>query len=374
MRIFSWVLAAALSAYACHLSVQHATPIDAALPFLAVILTVVAWASTPTVMLAVPLLIGGEMLFGDERVRLLWFGAVVAGALVYAFAANGTDETDGKSAEAAGPYRALYVAGAAILLLRWIPFPVESWIREGFLLAFCLAIVALLRSTPFALFVGVATALFTPAVPLRTLFFPMLILMLAAFVRRALPRLTVPALALVAVMVLFFPWSGIVARATPYFFRNARPATERHHINQALAASKELTIEVPERATALIVSGANVPRMVRGTVLGVLQCGPSHPSHSSYSSHRSPADCQPRPIVIGDASDWGYLRRENFYAARNPLPRDPAGRVRDYGYAAWIDGAGRVPLPRGARTIRVTADPRLPQGSSLQVEAFELER
>ena len=49
----------------------------------------------------------------------------------------------------------------------------------------------------------------------------------------------------------------------------------------------------------------------------------------------------------------------------------PAGTIRDYGYAAWIDGAGRVALPRGARTIRVTADAALPADASLQVEGFE---
>ena len=76
---------------------------------------------------------------------------------------------------------------------------------------------------------------------------------------------------------------------------------------------------------------------------------------------------------IGDIADWGYMRRDAWNHAHNPLPRQPVGRVRDYGYAAWVDGAGRIPLPKGARTIRVTADASLPPGASLQVEGFELE-
>jgi hypothetical protein len=55
------------------------------------------------------------------------------------------------------------------------------------------------------------------------------------------------------------------------------------------------------------------------------------------------------------------------------VPRDPAGKIRDYGYAAWVDGAGRVALPRGAARIRVTAAASLPKDAALQVEAFELQ-
>jgi hypothetical protein len=53
------------------------------------------------------------------------------------------------------------------------------------------------------------------------------------------------------------------------------------------------------------------------------------------------------------------------------LPRDPAGHIREYGYAAWLDGAGRLPLPPGTRTIVVTVDAALPPGALLQVEGFE---
>ena len=77
-------------------------------------------------------------------------------------------------------------------------------------------------------------------------------------------------------------------------------------------------------------------------------------------------------IRVGDVSDWGYMRREQIYQSRNPLPRDSAGQLRGYGYEAWVDGAGRVPLPRNARSVRVTADAALPEGALVQVERFEI--
>jgi hypothetical protein len=46
--------------------------------------------------------------------------------------------------------------------------------------------------------------------------------------------------------------------------------------------------------------------------------------------------------------------------------------LRDYGYVAWVDGAGLVTLPPNAKTIRVTADPSLPGDAALQVEGFAL--
>ncbi|HVR38589.1 MAG TPA: hypothetical protein VMU84_05800, partial [Thermoanaerobaculia bacterium] len=163
-------------------------------------------------------------------------------------------------------------------------------------------------------------------------------------------RAALPSTIAVAFVIIFFAWSGIVARALPYFLRPARPTLPRLTIAQALAPSQSVVLDVPDGVHSLIVSGANVPRLKRGTLLGTLDA---------------------RPIRIGDVSDWGYTRREFFYGTHNPLPRDAAGKIRGYGYDAWIDGAGRIPLPRGARRIRVTAAATLPRDASLQVEAFE---
>ena len=81
MENLRWIAAAALSAYACHLAVHHTTPIDYALPLLALAVTFLARLSYPAVMLGVPLLIVAEIAFPDEQLRLLTFGAILAAAV-----------------------------------------------------------------------------------------------------------------------------------------------------------------------------------------------------------------------------------------------------------------------------------------------------
>lgn len=248
-----------------------------------------------------------------------------------------------------GPLLAL----AAIVLLRWIPFSEVRLGRELFLLAIAALIVLVLDRTPFAIALAVIAALITPAIPLRTLLLPLAVLFVAVLAKVfGMPKLKLawPSTIALSFVMLFFAWSGVVARAFPYFLQRARPEIPRVTLAEALPANKALTFDVPPGATSLIVSGANVARMPRGTPLGTVGS---------------------QTIRIGDASDWGYLRREYFYGTRNPLPRDPAGKLRDYGYSAWVDGAGRVALPANARTIRVVADAALPPGASLQVEGFE---
>jgi hypothetical protein len=247
----------------------------------------------------------------------------------------------------------LLIAISAILLLRWIPFSEVHLGRELFLLAIATLIVLVLGRTPFAVALSVIVVLITPAIPLRTLLLPTAVLIIAVLARTfGMPRIRLawPSAMAVAFVMLFFAWSGVIARAFPYFLKHARPEIPRFTVAQAFPANAALTLDVPPGAKSLIVSGANVSHLPRGTRLGTLDG---------------------RPIAIGEASDWGYLRRAHYYGTRNPLPRDPAGRLRDYGYAAWVDGAGRIPLPPNARTIRVTVDAALPQGASLQVEGFE---
>jgi hypothetical protein len=342
VKSLAWIVSAALSAYACSLAVHHPTPVDQALPLMAVLVTVLAWATYPAVMVAVPMLIAAEIAIPDEGMRLLVFGLIWSAAACCRFQSGGK------------PPHSMAIAVVCIVLLRWIPLSNVLIARELFLLALALAIVLVLGSTPFAIAAGVITALITPAVPLRTLLLPLAVLAVAIAARTfGMPRLrlTLPSTIAVGFAMLFFAWSGIVARAFPYFWKQATPERMRIGIHDAVAPGQTRTWPVPENAQALIVSGANVPRFRRGTLLGTING---------------------TPVRIGDAADWGYMRRDHYFGARNPLPRDPAGKIRDYGYAAWVDGAGRVPLPRGARTITVTADARLPQDASLQVEAFEL--
>ncbi|MFP5245743.1 MAG: hypothetical protein ACLGH0_03530, partial [Thermoanaerobaculia bacterium] len=322
VKAVSWVLAAALAAFACQLVITHATPIDRALPLLAVLATLLAALSYAEVMVAVPVLMVAEICIADETTRLLAFGLCVA------------------------------AAATLIVLLRWIPFP-EHLGRELFLLTIAVLIVVVLGRTPFAVLIGVITTLITPAIPLRTVALPVIVLIVALLARLfGMPRLQLRWVSAVVLgfVLLFFPWSGVVARAFPYFLKRAAPVVHRSAGADALPANGSVTLQVPEGTTSVIVSGANVARMKRGTPIGRID---------------------DRVIRIGDVADWGYTRREAYYGARNPLPRDPAGRIRGYGYDAWLDGAGRIPLRPGDRTIVVTADAALPPGATLQVEGFE---
>lgn len=347
MKPFQWIASAALSAYACHLAVLHATPIDRALPLVAVVLTVLAAVSYPALMVGVPLLIVTEVAVSDESLRLLAFGAIVAVSFATALGAREREErVDG---------RTVAIALAAIVLLRWIPLSGVQPGRELFLLIVAAAIVFVLGQTPFAVLVAVVATLVTPAVPLRTLLLPLLVLFVATMARLfGLPRLRLAWLSAagVGLALLFFAWSGVVARAFPWFLRKAESQLARTVVAHSLTAGQRDALAVPPDARSLIVSGANVAKLKRGTLLGTIDPGAT-------------------PVRIGDASDWGSTRREHFYGSRNPLPADSAGRIRDYGYAAWVDGAGRIALPEGARTIVVTAAPSLPAGASLQVEGFE---
>lgn len=346
MKQLQWIVAAAASAFACHFAVVHTTPIDRALPFIAAIVAVVAWAHDDVaVLVAVPALMLAEIAIGDEGMRLVAMGVIVAAGLLSSLVARKPSNS------------ATILTVASVLLLRWIPLP-DHPAREVALIALAVITCYVLGRTPFAVAVSVLAALVTPAVPLRTLALPLLVLFAAALARMfGMPRLrlAVPSAIALGFALTFFAWSGLVARAFPYFLKAPHPPGEKYLVNAALAASQSATLYVPDGARALIVSGANVPRLRRGALLGIIQPGNI-------------------AVRIGDAADWGYLRRDAFYGARNPLPRDPAGKVRGYGYAAWIDGAGRVLLPRGARFIRVTADAHLPPAASLQVEGFEIVR
>jgi hypothetical protein len=348
-----WIAAAALSAYASSLAVHQTTPIDAALPLLAVAVTFLAWLTVPALMLGVPMLIVAEIAIPDETTRLLAFGAIVAACIACANVGRASARPPEGRAEA----RRMFVALVAVILLRWLPLQDLLWGREVILLILTAAIVIVLGRTPFAVAVAVITALVTPAIPMRTLWVPLVVLLVGAAARTVgMPalRLTWPSTMLLGFVMLFFAWSGIVARAFPYFLREPTPRKERWTVAHALPANESRTYEVPHHATALILSGANVAHFRRGAVLGRIEPGGL-------------------TVRIDDAADWGYLRRDAWHRAHNPLPRVSAGKIRDYGYSAWVDGAGRVPLPPGACTIRVTADAKLPQGASLQVEGFELE-
>jgi hypothetical protein len=158
---------------------------------------------------------------------------------------------------------------------------------------------------------------------------------------------------LLALPLTFFAWSGAFARALPIMLRGGPPRLERVPVRIALAAGQSTDVDLPPGARGLILSGANVPRLERGAVLGTIE-----PGHIV--------------VRIGDVADWGSLRRDHYYASRNPLPRRPGGLVRGYGQTAWIDASGRIAVKPGR--VIVTADPKLPPQASLQIDAIEMRR
>ena len=345
-------IAAVLSAYAGAVVTQFSTPIDRALPLIAVVLTIVAAISHPSIQLAAPLLIAGEIAIVDERVRLLWFGLVIG----IAFAAAALCHSEPERSERGGIRAGVLVAGS-IVLLRWIPMTnVVIW-RELLLIAIAFTIMLALRATTFGIAVAVAAALFTPLIPLRTIGFPIAVLIVVAILRLIdVPpiRFDVASSLTLAVMLLFFAWSGVFARAARTVLRGLPSETPREAVRMALAPGQTIILDVPPNASAVILSGANISRLRLGTVVGSIDNV---------------------PIRIGDVADWGFLRREHFYGARNRLPDNPAGELRGYGQNAWIDGAARFPIrgPRpAARGLRITADPRLFATARLQIDAFEL--
>lgn len=313
------VVAAIAAALACAASVQFATPVDRALPFLAVVIVALA-LFRPAIGVAVPVLIVVENVIADEPTRLLAIGIVIA--LAFGFAS----------------VRAWIITLLAVLVLRWIPFHnVVLW-RELIILAGALAVAYVMQGPTLA----VLLALFSPAWPAKVAVMLFVIAVIAAFQLRRVKGNGL----VVAALIAFFPWSGVMARGWPAFVRPPHQGN-RQYVGLALKPGSAMTIDVPLHAAAVVVSGANVARLPCGTLLGTLDG---------------------KPIT---APDWGFMRRDQFFASRNCYPRNPAGRIRDYGISAWIDGADRIALPYEAHTIRVEVNPQLPKDALLQVEAFE---
>jgi hypothetical protein len=324
----------------------NGTPIDAALPLIAVVLTAAAAFTHPAVQLAIPLMIVAEIGVADERTRLMLFGIAIAVAFAGAIS---------HLCHRLSPY---VVAVAAIVILRWLPYEEVMPGRELLLIAMAVGIVVFLRATPIAIVVAVVATLFTPAIPLRTLALPLAVLMAAGIVRvfrLRIPNANIAAALLLAVPLLFFAWSGAFARTLPLMLRGVPSRATRQPVQMALRPGQSVELDVPGGSRSIVLSAANMARVREGTILGRIE---------------------PGGVVIrmGDVADWAAFRREQYHAARNRVPYKSAGLLRGYGQGAWIDGAGRVTLPRTASRIVVTADPSLPAAGRLQIDAFDMER
>ncbi|MEA2570885.1 MAG: hypothetical protein QOI24_2886 [Acidobacteriota bacterium] len=408
----AWLVAAVASAYACALAVPAATPIDRALPLVAVIVTLLAWsAESAALQVAVPLLIVAGIAIPDERLRLLTYGVIVAAAFAGSmWRPAATLET-----------QEIAIVIAAVALLRWIPFDSIVWWREAIILGGALLVLRATRNAPAATLAAAATPLF----PLKALAFPFLLAALAAllpqrfrlaaaivfaalvpFARYSFAPLLIaaalmmlcsvtdaPAKLMVLLVIVLFAWSGAAIHAMPPVFLAivlgialvgrlspivaaagglallfCMPATttfDRIPVDTALAPSQALLFDVaPSRRVVITASGANVSSMRSGT-LGTIE---------ALDAKRNVIAS--RPIAVGDVADWGFMRREHLFTSRNRLPRNPSWRLIGYGAESWFTGAGRITVdaPQHIEAVRITAAPSLPRAASLQIESIELPR
>jgi hypothetical protein len=408
------MLSALLAALALHFAARGATPVDAAMPFVGVVIVVLAWRCSALIEACVPLLVAAAIAFPEERMRLFAFGIIVAGAFAAAVATVPRRFVDCAA-----------VTIAAVLVLRWIPLGNVEVVREVIVL---LGALAVLSARPPIIVGAVAVALVTPTHPGKALLYPFVVaaivflvpsprergegaasaadegrhpagiaphpaltrhplpawrgegtvvavtlalltaahfaraehapLWVAAAVAVAMPllaraRVALPAYVAAIALVVLWPWSGLVARAMPSFFRAAPPSPRAQTIGVALAASQSIDIAVPPgtRRAIVVASGANVARLKEGRAIGSVN---------------------DTPIRIGDVADFGFMRREQFFMARNPLPARPVADIRGYGQAAFLYGAGVVVVP-GAESLHISAAADLPANARLQVESVAFE-
>ena len=120
-----------------------------------------------------------------------------------------------------------------------------------------------------------------------------------------------------------------------------------------ISASQSIEVSVPPgtKRAVVVASGANVARLKSMRVIGTIDA---------------------TPIRIGDVADFGFMRREQFFTARNPLPARPVADIRGYGQTAFLYGAGFVVVP-GAESLHISAAPDLPANARLQVESVDFE-
>jgi hypothetical protein len=194
---------------------------------------------------------------------------------------------------------------------------------------------------------------------LATVYVAAAIVFLAPLIDRVRPLSYAAAVAVFAL----WPWSGIVARALPVVRNYTPPAGEIQLVPRALAAGESMPIAVPPhlRQATLTMSGGHFERFRAGRVIGTIEA-------TDQRGHLTV-----RPIRIGDIADYGFMRREQFFASRNPLPRYSPGEIRGYGASAWLVGSGRVTIvcPSEIASLRVNAAANLHSESRLQVDSVE---
>ena len=412
------------------------TPIDAHLPLVIALVLACAWVVRGTgwaaaVQCAAPLLIVAMMTVADERTRLFAYGIIVAAAFGLAAVAAKGRPSGGWPGGASSAEVVLTIVG--IVLLRWIPLGDVHILRELVILAGSIALLFAIprrRSSPPPRSVGggvmpailiavLAVAVVTPLRPGKMTFFPFALALLvlglrglgvsgsgvvrqnesreispvgprdfaiavaflaAAFFARYslgtvyiaaaivflvpfLERLRPPAYGAALVILALWPWSGVIARALPLIHNYEPAGGGTRAVTVALAASEALPIGVPPHVRHAVVttSGGQMARLRVGHVVGTIEATDVKGRVTT------------RPIRIGDMADFGFTRREQFFASRNPLPQFSPGEIRDYGASAWLWGSGRTAISSAAdlALLRVIAAPDLHSQAHLQVDSVE---
>jgi hypothetical protein len=351
-------------------------------------------SARPWIQLGVPLVVVASMFLPDDRSRMLACGVIVAIALAYA------------ASVAVTLREAVVVTIAGVFLMRWLPLSDVMFWRE---LVVLWGVLLILWSAGIPaggadknvgaplIAAAIAVATVTPIIPRRGLLFPFIIaaltllpttaragvaaIMLAAvpFVRYsfaamliagaitlALPLIrripVVPQTAAIALFALW-PWSGLLARSFPAFLRAVPMSTNAN--GATLSASEAMSVDVPERAQAVIVtsSGAQTSRFRSGRVLGTVEV-------TARTGERVV-----REIRVGDVADFGFMRREQFFNSRNVPPPLPTDNVRGSGATSWLWGGGRVAVWAKSEiaAVRITAAADLPSGTKLQIESIDFE-
>ena len=132
---------------------------------------------------------------------------------------------------------------------------------------------------------------------------------------------------------------------------------------RSLAQSQSVEYDFePATRVGVLVSAANVSSQKRAT-LGDVEALDARGNVVAR-----------QPITLDDAADWGFMRREHFFASRNRVPRNSSTRILGYGASSWLYGGGRIAL--SSRTpierVRIHADPSLLPAARLQVDAIEM--
>jgi len=382
-----WLAFAIVSAIAAHFVAPSSTPIDRALPFVIVLLSICGFMAQrwPEAMqIAIVLLLLPPIFLTAEHARLLAYGVIAAAVFALAVAV---------APRMTGAYVTLTVAGVA--LLRWIPFSEVIVWREAVVLVGALVVLLVYRDrTPMAIVVALAIALITPIFPARVMFFPLVVsipviripLAIAFAAAAYFARYSIAVLCAVAAIALalsflrrgrfavyacgialmaMWPWSGIVARAFPKFLIASPPPETNRPVWVALERRQSVSIDAPDRkhAVGITASAANAARFRKGTLMGTVEV-----------VGRTGRIVR-KEIRIGDIADFGFMRREHFFASRNPPPVHPINDVIGYGQSAWLHTAGWMVIGSidEIASLRFTAARDLPPGARLQIEAVDFE-